>query len=389
MKLFLCIWLYSRTVFAQEDWSQFYNDIEQHNLELQSLEQQILAENLLLTMENQLGDFQVNGRYLLPHQQSGVEQIELQITQGIDFPLLYAARAKQKALWQKKLEQTYQAKRQEILWQAEQYMLELVYLHKKIEIERERNQRAKQNVEHYEQLWEAGQIDKLSLNKARLVWLHEQFLLEELSVEKEHLAVQLRELQGGKELRFSPVDYVSEVALPSLENIWQSKKTDDLHIQMLAQNVALAKQEIQVTNLQRYPDIQFGYSLQGNMGALSSGPYLGLSVPLWRGKNSLMVSTIKLKQAELLEEERLLHEELFLDVHYGDHQLLVGKYEEYLQILEELDGEELLEDSLQEGELSFVEYYQELSFYREAVDHVLDMEWQLQKSKSSLLKHQL
>ena len=78
-----------------------------------------------------------------------------------------------------------------------------------------------------------------------------------------------------------------------------------------------------------------------------------------------------------------------MDVHYGDHQMLAEKYDEYLRILDQLVGEELLDDSLRQGELSFVEYYQELSFYREAIDHVLEMEWKLQQSKSELLKHQL
>lgn len=389
MNFIVLISLFISVSFAEEDWSKLYSDIEENNLELQSLKQRFKAEILDLKSENQFDNIQVDGLYLLPMQESGTKYTEFQISQEVDFPLLYQVRKEHRLLIEKKLSQVYESKRKDILWEAEQHLIQLVYLHKKIDIEKERNYRAKQNVLHFEQLWELGSIDKLSLNKAKLVWLHEQFLLEELTVEREHLMVMLQELQGGKELEFSPLEYASEIILPTLDSIWTSKKEEDVHLQILAENVIIAKQELRVSKLERYPNMRLGYNVQGVSENRSSGLYFGMEIPFWRSRDTILVSTFKLKQEELLEAEILLHEELFLDVHYGDHQMLAEKYDEYLRILDQLVGEELLDESLRQGDLSFVEYYQELSFYREAIDHVLEMEWKLQESKSELLKHQL
>lgn len=385
------LWFCLYAAQAQENWKALFDDIENNNLELQSLRQQLQAQDLLLQQENKLKNLQLDGFYLQPHQQMSTQAdyIEFQVTQGLDFPLLYAERAKKRNLWQNQLEQTYQLKRQDILWEVEQHLFTLVYLDKKIELEKERNQRAKKNVSHYKDLWDAGQIDKITLNKAKLVWLQEQFLLQQLAVEREHLVILLQELQGGKELQFLPTRYVSDVELPSLEEIWSVKKESDVHLKILDQKVAIARQDIQIASYQRYPDIRIGYNIQGNEGALFSGLYVGLEVPLWGNRNEVMISKLNLKKEELRQQERLLHEELFLDVHYGDHQILVEKYKEYLRILDELGGEDLLEEGLLQGEFSFVAYQQELSFYRDAVDQILEMEWQLQKSKSHLLKYKL
>ena len=247
----------------------------------------------------------------------------------------------------------------------------------------------KKNVEHVENLWNAGQIDKISFNKSKLIWLKEQFILQELEVEREHYGILLQELQGGKELPFVPMTYNTDVFVPPIDEILTSRKQKDIDLLELQQNIAIAEQQIRIQNMERYPDIRIGYNIQGNKNSMYSGIYLGLDVPLWKSKHSRMISRSLLQKETLIHQETVLHIELFLDVHYGDHQMLIEKYQEYKNILQSLMGETLLEESFLAGEISFMEYQQELSFYREAMDTILDMEKQLQQSKSHLLQYRL
>lgn len=65
------------------------------------------------------------------------------------------------------------------------------------------------------------------------------------------------------------------------------------------------------------------------------------------------------------------------------------KYEAYESTLNSLNSNELLYKAYQSGELSFLDYFAELQFYRKAYDEMLRMQYELHISQTQLLKHQL
>ena len=135
--------LFCQTAFSQQDWSIVYRDIEEYNIELQSLRHQIEIQKMTVLVEHQPENIQLDGFYLQPNNSIGTPYTELQVTQPIEFPLIYKEQKIYRKIWDEKLHNRYEKKRQEILWQAEQYLLEMVYLSKKIELEKERFQLAK------------------------------------------------------------------------------------------------------------------------------------------------------------------------------------------------------------------------------------------------------
>jgi hypothetical protein len=68
---------------------------------------------------------------------------------------------------------------------------------------------------------------------------------------------------------------------------------------------------------------------------------------------------------------------------------MLKKFNEYRNAMENLNSEQLLFKAYQLGEFSFMEYYTELQFYRNASNKMLQMEKELQLLQSELLKHQL
>ena len=68
---------------------------------------------------------------------------------------------------------------------------------------------------------------------------------------------------------------------------------------------------------------------------------------------------------------------------------MLSKFQEYETTLSGLNSDELLLQAYQLGDLSFLEYYMELQFYRQAYDAMLDMQYRLYISQNQLLKHQL
>jgi hypothetical protein len=74
---------------------------------------------------------------------------------------------------------------------------------------------------------------------------------------------------------------------------------------------------------------------------------------------------------------------------YNDYQTLFKKYFEYQNTLGNLNSDKLLFEAYELGEISFMDYYIELQFYRQAYDSMLEMETQLNQLRADILKHQL
>ena len=374
-------------VFA-EDWSVIYRAIEENNITLKAMVAESEHNESIIRSQHAHPNPQVDGFYLVPMEAAGTDYVELEVTQGFDSPFLYAARSKKEDLYRENLAHRYRVKRQEILLQAEQYLLNIVYLHKRMELEQERHARAKKNLDHFEKLWKAGAIDRLVLNKAKMVWLQDQFVLNELRAKRDDLQLLLRELQGGIELSLVPTEYANGIDLPSLEQIWRDIQHHDSTVHLLQGAVVLAQHDIQLETMAQFPSMRLGYNMQGNQGQMFAGLYLGLDIPLWAQSHRRKAAILKHRKTLLQEQAYVIQRRTRLEIRYDEHNNLVEKYREYGSVLDSIRGEALLEQAFQQGEMSYREYHHELSFYRKAVDDMLNMEWRLQQSRAELLQQQ-
>jgi hypothetical protein len=68
---------------------------------------------------------------------------------------------------------------------------------------------------------------------------------------------------------------------------------------------------------------------------------------------------------------------------------LYKKHNEYQETVANLNSEDLLFKAYTLGEFSFLDYYMEVQFYRNATNEMLQMEKQIQLLQAQLLIHQL
>jgi len=110
---------------------------------------------------------------------------------------------------------------------------------------------------------------------------------------------------------------------------------------------------------------------------------------LWSGRNKVKAAKSAYKFRQSQTKAVLTTEYTTFQKRYSRYQLLLKKYREYQKTMESLDSESLLFNAFKLGELSFMDYYVELKFYRDAIDKMLQMERELYQLRSELLKHQL
>jgi hypothetical protein len=179
------------------------------------------------------------------------------------------------------------------------------------------------------------------------------------------------------------------VEIGSKDNLWQEKLVQDPALLELKTNEVASLQKMKLEQNKVLPNVALGYNHQGVNGNNYSGFYGGLSIPLWGSKN-------KVKAAQASHEYQQSNSQVISTTLYAQfqesfnrYQLMRSKYHEYQTTMGNLESEKLLFKAYMLGEYSFMDYYVELQFYRNAFDKMLQMEKDLHLLQAELLKHQL
>ncbi len=386
----LCGCLCSVGGFAQTDTTgELLNDIAQNNAELKAYRAFIESRQLENRSGNNLPDPQLSAFYLPYGDNSGAEYTEYQISQSFEFPTVYAARGKWNDLQAQELETEYDRRRQDVLLKANKLLVDVTTLQKQKELERARREQSKKGYDQIRELFKKEQVGILDLNKAKIAWIQEQFVVEQTEIEIQNALILLEKLNGAEGIDLGAIGLQGDIEVESLETLWQAKMAQDPEVQQLRINESVSQQKITLERNKVLPDLTAGYNYQGVSGNNFSGFYGGVSIPLWNSRNKVKAAKTGYEYRKSQTEAVTATLYAGFQERYNRYQLLLKKYREYRKTMESLDSESLLFKAFQLGELSFMDYYVELRFYRDALDTMLQMEKELYQLKAELLKHQL
>ena len=363
--------------------------VEQNNRELKALSEYAESEALALKAGNNLPNPQFETFYLPLGRHAAGNYTEFQLSQSFEFPTVYRARSGLIAQQTAELDWQYKAKRQEILAQAKDYCLNLVYLNKRLVAELLRVEQAQQVFKQLQELYKKEQVGLLELNKAKVAWMQEQFKVRQLESDRKSLLLLLAGLNGGNKISFSATEYDTPLHLAAKDSLWQQKLLKDPLMAQLKQQEVIARQRLRLARNKTLPNLMAGFNSQGVRGERFSGVYVGVSIPLWGNRNKVKAARARVSFRESLATSAVAQGYASFGKEFNDYQFMLSGFREYETTLSGLNSDKLLLQAYQLGELSFLEYYMELQFYRQAYDAMLEIQYQLYKSQNKLLKHQL
>ena len=386
----ICGCLFYVVGFSQDkNIGELLNEIEQNNIELKAYQSLIDGQKLQNKSGNNLPDPQLSGYYLPFGDHQTDDYTEFEISQSFEFPSVYAARNKWNNLKAEQLQAAYGEKRQEILLKAKKWLIDFFILQKRKTIEDERKKQSQEVYEQMQELFNREQVGILDLNKAKVSWIQEQFVVEQLEAEIQNQKTALQALNGNQPLGLDNLQFNIPFQIQTVADLWNEKLAKDPKLLELKAYEAAAQQNVQLEKNKLLPDLSLGYNYQGVNGNNYSGVYGGLTIPLWNSKNRVKAAqaNYEYQQSNTQVEQQMLYAKLQQE--YNQYQLLLNKYTEYQDTIETLNSEDLLFKAYSLGEYSFLEYYMEVQFYRDATDRMLQMEKQLQLLQAQLLIHQL
>lgn len=390
---------------AQDDAiGRILQQIETNNRQLQANAGLVSAQKLENKAANNLPDPTLSYSHLWDSDDKDVTVGELVISQGFDFPTLYAARGSVNRLRSNALDAQAAALRQDILLQAKELCLDIIGLYRRQQLLAQRLRNAEDLAKLYDERLRTGDANALETNKINLELLNvrTETRLNETALQnklKELLALNGDQpLTAGRPLpapqtpgaeTLGLTDY-TPVALPAdFATQVDALLAADPSLQALQGERDAARKQVGAARQGWLPKLEVGYRRNTETRHPLNGLVVGFSFPLFENRHKVRAAKAQALTADYQEENASLTAASALWQLYEEARQLSFAIDEYQQTFARQRDLTLLRKALDGGEISMIEYFVEVSVVYQSQDNLLQLENQYQKALARLYKSQL
>ena len=385
-KIFLLLWI---PMAAQSNMEEVMGEIRRNNKTIQSNVRYAEAQKLQYRTGISLYDPTVEYDYLKGSPADAGNQTDVTVTQSFDFPTSYFRRRQLARLQALQEDYRLKAANREILFEARQVCIELVYRNKLKGPLELRKTATEKWLSQFRKRLKQGDGNILDVNKAELQLIDIKKNHQTNLAEIARLHQRLTALNGGEPLIFSDTVYFEMPSIPDFETLEKEIEQNDPALKVLQQEKAIAEKQVEVTKSMAYPKMELGYHYQGILGQTYNGVHSGMTIPLWESRN-----TVKLQKARSAVAESQIMEHS--TEHYHEIKQLYLRYEnlkailaDYSNTMNARENIRLLDKAFALGHLSSLEYFAEVSYYNNVFNDYLATERELHEVVASLYKFRL
>ena len=348
--------------------------VEANNKELKAAYQSLEAQKVEAKLDNNLPDPSVTYSHFWGNQEDMGFTGEFVASQSFDFPTLYYQRGKLAKERAAGLDRQGATTRQQILLQAKQVCLDLVYLNQLKALLAARLDNAERLSAFYASKLEKGDANVIETNKIDLELLNTR---TEYQLNENNRQTKLQELallNGGIAIAFDDTTYAD--ADPSL--------------QALRSDQVAAERQVRVNKAKGLPGFELGYRMNPSSGGRRYNGFLvGISIPLFSNRNNVRQAKAKALYAENLLESANMTVENELTRLYARAETLRASMADYREVLERQNNVEILNRAIEANQISMIEYFVNLTTYYQSLQNYLSLRNEYQKAVAQLYKHRL
>lgn len=376
--------LASISLNAQSSVETALKAIEENNNTLKALKETTKSQKL----ENKTGIYlsnpEVGFNYVWGNPSTIGNRTDFSISQAFDIPTITGMKNKIADERNSLAEWQYKAERMNILLEAKQYCIELIYfnaLKKELDI---RLQHAQTIASGYQNRLNSGDANILEYNKAQLSLSATTGEIARIDVERNALLSQLKRLNGGLDIVMDDYQF-NQKQLPLNFDDWylQAEQKNPI-LAYIKQEVVVSQKQVSLNKAKGLPTFSAGYMSENVVGERFQGLTMGVSVPLWENKNRVKQakSAVVAAQARQTDSKQQFYNQL--QIQYNRALGLKNTAESYRKSLVMANSTELLKKALDAGEISLLNYMVELGLYYNMVNQTLEAERDYQKALAEL-----
>jgi len=378
------------TTRAQSSIDQVLRNIETNNKSLQANTKMTDAQKLEAQTGKFLANPSVEWEQMWGNRNNPGSEYTLTVKQSLDFPTTYSNKNKLANLKANTIGFQSAAYRQQLLLNAKQTCIEIIYLRKQKSLLDERLANAETMFALYKKRFESGDANQLELNKIQLELLNAQ---NQSRLNKAALTAaeeQLRNLNGGNPITFDATDYPAGEELINFDQLQAAFMEADPNLKSLTGDQEIANREVKLSRSLTLPKFDVGYKRNAASDHVASNGFMvGVSIPLFENKNTVKKAKAQAEFATASLEDNRLNLKTNLQQLYQQAEALQISRADYAKVLEQQRNIELLNKALNAGQLSVIDYFTELSTIYDSHQSYLDVEKEYHSILAQLYQYKL
>ena len=380
----------SLTTRAQSSIDQVLRSIETNNKSLQANTKMTDAQKLEAQTGKFLANPSVEWEQMWGNRNNPGSEYTLTVKQSLDFPTTYSNKNKLANLKANTIGFQSAAYRQQLLLNAKQTCIEIIYLRKQKSLLDERLANAETMFALYKKRFESGDANQLELNKIQLELLNAQ---NQSRLNKAALTAaeeQLRNFNGGNPITFDATDYPTGEELINFDQLQAAFMEADPNLKSLTGDQEIANREVKLSRSLTLPKFDVGYKRNAAKDHVASNGFMvGVSIPLFENKNTVKKAKAQAEFATASLEDNRLNLKTNLQQLYQQAEALQISRADYAKVLEQQRNIELLNKALNAGQLSVIDYFTELSTIYDSHQSYLDVEKEYHSILAQLYQYKL
>lgn len=308
------------------------------------------------------------------------------VNQSFDFPTHYRNIKRLKRIDYEQAVLEYRYTVMALLEDARAAAIEVTSLQKYIDSSSERVMHLRAREQAYSKMLDAGEITIIEYNKVRMALAQQENILRKYNAGMESVKAYLDMISGDNSAMIE-TDAYPLFEEPEYENLLAEKREKHPAFSLPAKNIEIAESNISVIRSDKLPELTIGYASEIVAASSFTGPTLGLSIPLWENKGRLEAAKAKKSHYRAEYKNRITIMENELKTGYNEFLSVKSGLETLRNSLPDGQAKTLLNKALEEGEISVIEYFIELSEYYDSEDMVIELEKEYYLLLSELYNH--
>lgn len=386
----LCAPVLTLGLMGQNIYAPVLNRVEQGSTTLRALKEQQNAKQKANHVGLAPDDPEVEFGYLWSHPASGGNRKDVSVTQQFDFPTAYVERARLSVLQDQSAELNYRQQRQQILLQAKQACVELVFQNALHYIYTQQTDWARKTASSYEYMLKQGEGNKLDYNKALLNQMEMENQLQQVEVNQQQQLSLLSSLAGGQSVELEVAEYAEEYSLPQdFESWFVRAEASSPALQYLGSQVKENQRQIKVARAQGLPKISVGYMGELVPSQKYNGVTVGMSIPLWENRGRVRQARTEANAAQIALEDARVQYYTQLRSLYKQAQQLQQSIHSMKHSIQMYADYSLLQRAYESGELTLAAFLTEKSYLLSVQIRLLETQRDLELVLASLEAYSL
>lgn len=378
------------TLGQTSDFNALLNTVVDNNLSIKASESSIESEILTLKSENNLSDPELEFSHLWGEGAIG-NKIDAGVSQSFDWPGVYHARNKAISSASKAIDFLRQSNYLDKKLEIKLLFIDIINANKKFSLINEQLNNTNDLIVKYNAAYKNGELTILDINKLKLEQIKLKATHASIQAQLSTLNSSLQSLNGGKdctEIFNSLTDYPGDAIL-SIDSYRRMVTEMDPTLQYNSMSTQRQIHQVNVEKMKRLPSFSIGYRYNNELGTLFNGISMSMSIPLFSSRNKVKASEALSNALRISDMDVSAKQLSSLLSSRAKAITLQQQLNEYNNLLDDNQYLDILHKALDGGELSILDYINEVNYYLDACQSRLDLEYEFHTTLTILNKYLL